>query len=100
MMYTSTVLGAAAFSAAMRAFVMLKIRSTPKETPTQGTCALPENMPTRPSYLPPAATLPTPTLGSFDRSSSSLLLLLLLGFTVASLAEGAAAGAEPSVTTS
>jgi hypothetical protein len=94
------VLGAVSFSAAILAFVMLKMRSTPNETPTQGTWALPENMPTRPSYLPPAATLPTPTLGSLDRSSSSLPPLLFLGLTVGSLAPGVAEGAEPSVTTS
>ena len=101
-------------SRSMRALVMEKIRSTPNDTPTQGMLALGWNMPTRLSYRPPAATLPTPTVGSLERSSSSRLPDLDLSFLpdfCSFWASGASdddegrvdcckGGADPSVTTS
>lgn len=81
------------------------ILSTPNEIPTQGIWLLPENMPTRLSYRPPAATLPTPTLGSEERSSSASALALAaffegLGGAAGASDVGASCPAEPSVTTS
>ena len=70
MTYTSTSLPRT--SPVMRAFVMLKMRSTPKEIPTQGTrpLALLANIPTSSSYLPPAAIEPMPMESSLERSAS------------------------------
>ncbi|CCO32995.1 hypothetical protein BN14_07062 [Rhizoctonia solani AG-1 IB] len=94
-----------------------KTRSTPTLTPTHGILPTPEdlpaaaeaNIPTRSSYLPPAAIDPTPTWDSSISSSSSLLFsdlgldfLGLGGGFVDGSAEvlDAAGGAEPSTTAS
>ena len=91
-----------------------KRRSTPNEMPTQGIlpAALlsPANMPTRSSYLPPAAIDPTPTVESSTSASSSALSAGFLPLTSAffwasvgaasGLGATGAGGAEPSVTAS
>lgn len=96
MTYTSTSLPRT--SPVMRAFVMLKMRSTPKEIPTQGTrpLALLANIPTSSSYLPPAAIEPMPIESSSERSASGSSDLGAFR----DLADLPAGGAEASVTTS